>query len=170
MGLAYRSFVEEGRLPEFDPHVEQQCIGIGWDTYDSHPDLKDGAREVLETLRPHVRLALATRGDEELQGRRLDHAGLRHHFDALYFLEWKNRETYGALLGEQGLKPATTFIIGDAIRSDINPALELGAHAILVRGQNWEHERVPPVGDSYHEVDRLDEIPALVFKAMGRET
>lgn len=167
MGLAYRSFVNDQKLPGYDPALERRCVEIGWETYEIHPELKPGAREVLEGLRPHARLVLATRGDEELQGRRIDHAGLRHHFDAMYFMEWKTPETYGALLQEQGFDPRKTFIIGDAIRSDINPALSLGAHAILVRGQNWEHERVDPLEGHFHEVDDLEEIPPIILRAMG---
>src|SRR5204862_7264864 len=101
LGLTYRSLVEEGRTV-YDGAVEAACVGLGWQTYEANPDVRDGAREVLEALRPRARLVLATRGDEDLQGRRLDHSGLRGHFDALYFLERKTRETYGAILAEQG--------------------------------------------------------------------
>ena len=96
---------------------------------------------------------LCTRGDPDLQGRRLDHSGLRHHFDGVYFMERKNPATFRAVLIEQGFETSTTFIVGDGVRSDINPALELGAHAVLVRGQNWEHERIDPLHADFAAVD-----------------
>jgi len=166
MGLAYRSFVEEGRLERYEEQVEKECIAIGWETYARDPEVKPGAREVLEELRPHARLVLATRGEAELQGRRLSRSGLKEHFDAVYFMERKNAATYGALLREQRFEPRTTFIIGDGMRSDINPALELGAHALLVRGQNWVHEQVPPVRPEFDAVDSLHEIPGIVLARM----
>ena len=70
------------------------------------------------------------------------------------------------MLEEQSFVPEKTFMVGDGVRSDINPALALGMHAILVRGQSWAHERVDPLHGDFHAVDGLEEIPGIVFNAM----
>ena len=59
------------------------------------------------------------------------------------------------------------FMVGDGMRSDINPALEVGMHAIHVRGQSWAHQLVEPLHGDFAAVDRLEEIPPIVFERMG---
>ncbi len=165
MGLTYRAFVDEGRLA-YDAAVERECVAIGWETYAAYPPVREGAREVLETLRPRVTLALATMGDEDLQRPRLEHSGLEHHFDRVFILPRKTPEEFRHVLAECGFEPATTFMVGDGMRSDINPALELGMHAIHVRGQSWAYQNVPPLHGDFFAVDELHEIPAIVFGRM----
>ncbi|HVP39671.1 MAG TPA: HAD family hydrolase [Candidatus Saccharimonadales bacterium] len=166
MGLTYRSFAEEGRLP-YDPQVERECVQIGWSTYEAHPPVRAGAREVLETLRPRVLLALATMGDEDLQRARLEHSGLERHFDRVFIVRHKTPGEFRRILDACGLAPERAFMVGDGMRSDINPALEVGMHAIHVRGQSWAHQQVPPLHGDFHAVDDLEDIPPLVFERMG---
>jgi putative hydrolase of the HAD superfamily len=167
IGLTYRSLAHERSL-RYDRHLEEACAAIGWATYEEYPPVKPGALEALETLRPRVRLALATKGDRELQSGRLERSGLRHHFDDVYILPQKTVAEFRAILGELNYRAERAFMVGDGIRSDINPPMELGMHAIHVRGDSWEHERVPPIRGDFHAVDALAEVPPLVFAAMAR--
>jgi FMN phosphatase YigB (HAD superfamily) len=44
-------------------------------------------------------------------------------------------------------------MVGNSIRSDINPALEAGANAILVETADpWEYDLVDPHSDLFHRV------------------
>ena len=156
------------RSLRYDRNLEETCAAIGWATYDDDPPVKPGALEALETLRPRVRLGLVTKGDFELQSRRLERSGLRHHFDEVYILSHKTPREFRRILEEQKYRPERAFMVGDGVRSDINPALKLGMHAVQMRGQSWEHERVPPLHGDFHGVDRLEEVPPLVFAAMAR--
>ena len=166
MGLAYRSFVREGRLAP-DPAVESECVAIGWSTYEAYPAARPGAHEVLEALRPRVSLVLATMGDEDLQRPRLEHSGLQPHFDHVFILPRKTPEQFRHILGVCGFVPERAFMVGDGMRSDINPALEVGMHAIHVRGQSWAHQLVEPLHGDFAAVDRLEEIPPIIFERMG---
>lgn len=52
------------------------------------------------------------------------------------------------------------------MKSDILPALDAGAHAVLVPyTMEWVHERVAPedlVDARYHEIAHLKELPAVL--------
>ena len=165
-GLAYRELARERGL-EHDPAVERECVAIGWSTYEAYPPVREGAREVLETLRPRVPLTLVTMGDQDLQRTRLEHSGLEHHFDRVFIVPDKTPARFRRVLKECGLVPERAFMVGDGMRSDINPALEVGMHAIHVRGQSWAYQMVPPLHGDFFAVDQLEEIPGIVFGRMA---
>jgi putative hydrolase of the HAD superfamily len=49
--------------------------------------------------------------------------------------------------------PGGVWMVGNSIRSDINPALEAGARAILVEvAEPWEFDLVEPVSDDFVRV------------------
>ena len=59
----------------------------------------------------------------------------------------KNPEAYHALVEKYEVKRESTWMIGNSPRSDINPALAAGLHAVFVpHGDTWilEHEEVNP--------------------------
>ena len=65
----------------------------------------------------------------------------------------KNPAAYHALVEKHSLARASTWMIGNSPRSDVNPALAAGLNAIFVpHGDTWilEHEEVnaAPVGQS----------------------
>ena len=169
IGLTYRELAED-RSWEYDHDMERACAAIGWETYDVYPEVKPGALEALETLRPHVRLVLATKGDVDLQSGRLQRSGLREHFDHVYILAQKTPAEFRKILSEQNFEPARAFMVGDGVRSDINPALELGMHAVQMLGQSWEHERVEPLHGDFHALERLEDVPPLIFRTMGLDS
>jgi putative hydrolase of the HAD superfamily len=54
--------------------------------------------------------------------------------------------------------PKTVWMIGNSMRSDINPALEAGANAIFVDVENpWEFDVVEPISSAYHSVRTFGE-------------
>jgi len=103
--------------------------------------------ETLAALQPRHRMALVTKGDFAEQTSKLERSGLAPHFERVFVLPEKTaaayRETVLALTGD----PATTWMIGNSPRSDINPALAAGLRAVLVRHPDtWilEHEALAP--------------------------
>jgi ribonucleotide monophosphatase NagD (HAD superfamily) len=54
-------------------------------------------------------------------------------------------------------------MIGNSVRSDINPALAAGANAILVEtGDPWEYDMVDPFSDSFHRVRTFPDAVSLL--------
>jgi len=107
--------------------------------------------ETLEELSTRHRLILVTKGDHTEQTGKLDRSGLAAHFSAVEVLPEKHNEAYLSLSAHHGFEADSTWMIGNSPRSDINPALSAGLHAVFIPHEfTWvlEHETVnePPPG------------------------
>ena len=73
--------------------------------------------------------------------------------------ERKTTEQFAATLREFGVvDPRRVWMIGNSMRSDINPALETGANAIFVDvDEPWEFDVVDPVHDGFVTVRTFPE-------------
>jgi putative hydrolase of the HAD superfamily len=102
-----------------------------------HPiEIIAGVEQTLEYLAGRHSLTLFTKGDPEEQKLKLDRSGLAVYFGHTAIVREKDRASYAALIRERQLDPAHTWMIGNSPKSDINPALEAGLHAVFV-----PHER-----------------------------
>jgi putative hydrolase of the HAD superfamily len=103
--------------------------------------LLDGALETLEIVAATHRLALLTKGDGDVQRRRLEDSGLEPWFDEVTIVEQKSSEEFRSLLLEFHADPGASISIGNSLKSDILPAIEIGMHAIWIDAHVWEWER-----------------------------
>ncbi len=102
-----------------------------------HPiEIIAGVQETLEYLSGRHSLTLFTKGNPEEQKLKLDRSGLGIYFGHTAIVREKDTRSYAALIRERALDPAHTWMIGNSPKSDINPALEAGIHAVFV-----PHER-----------------------------
>ncbi len=98
-----------------------------------HPiEVIPGVEETLEYLSERHGLTLFTKGNPEEQKLKLDRSGLGIYFGHVAIVKEKDARSYGALIRERTLDPAHTWMIGNSPKSDINPALEAGIHAVFV--------------------------------------
>jgi len=101
--------------------------------------------ETLQELRSRHRLIMVTKGNFEEQTAKVERSGLREFFSAVEIPPEKNIAAYRELTARHGCDPATTWMIGNSPKSDINPALGAGLNAIfLPHDFTWalEHEVV----------------------------
>jgi putative hydrolase of the HAD superfamily len=108
-----------------------------------HPiEIIAGVAETLEYLSERHNLTLFTKGDPEEQKLKLDRSGLAIYFGHTAIVKEKDARSYGALIRERALDPAHTWMIGNSPKSDVNPALEAGIHAVFVpHERTWTLER-----------------------------
>jgi len=107
-----------------------------------------------------------TKGNEAEQADKLSRSGLAYHFSAVEIVAEKDPPTYREVIARHELTPHTSWMIGNSIKSDINPALAAGLHAVfLLHKDTWvlEHAELaaPPVGQRLLELEsfaRLVEI------------
>jgi putative hydrolase of the HAD superfamily len=88
---------------------------------------------------------MVTKGAQEEQSGKIERSGLKEHFAATEIVAEKNPEAYDALVEKHSLVRDSTWMIGNSPRSDVNPALAAGLHAVFVpHGDTWilEHEEV----------------------------
>jgi putative hydrolase of the HAD superfamily len=108
-----------------------------------HPiEIIAGVAETLEYLSGRHSLTLFTKGDPEEQKLKLDRSGLAIYFGHTAIVKEKDARSYAALIRERALDPAQTWMIGNSPKSDVNPALEAGIHAVFVpHARTWTLER-----------------------------
>ena len=106
--------------------------------------LLHGVADTLAALARHHTLLLVTKGSHDEQTGKLHRSGLRHHFTHVEVLREKHADAYLHLLARYGLHPADTWMIGNSPRSDVNPALAAGMHAVyLPHPSPWVLEQEP---------------------------
>lgn len=128
----------------------------------SHPvDLLAGVEDVLDWLGRRYRLALITKGDLFHQESKIAESGLADRFDSVDILAEKSVETYRRLLRRDAIDPATFVMVGNSVRSDVLPVLELGAHAVHIPySVTWPHE-LPgrPNASEWVELASIGDLP-----------
>jgi putative hydrolase of the HAD superfamily len=103
--------------------------------------------ETLQYLSERHRLILVTKGAIAEQSGKVERSGLKKYFAAVEIVAEKNPEAYARLVEKYGFACECTWMVGNSPKSDINPALAAGLHAIFIpHGDTWilEHEEVNP--------------------------
>lgn len=133
-------------LPEFVlDHAEQ----LGWSVYHTRPEIIDGAKEVLQHLYGKVRLYLLTEGYPDIQQPRLQGSGLLPYFESCHIVKHKNDSAYQQLIAEHNIDVEHSWMVGNSIRSDVNPALRAGLNMAFFTRSAWSYDQVEMEGKPY---------------------
>jgi putative hydrolase of the HAD superfamily len=123
--------------------VVEQILQLGKALLDEPIELLDGVREVLDTLKGRYRLVVATKGDLLDQERKLRKSGLGHYFHHIEIMAEKDNASYLKLLRHLDVEPNELLMVGNSLKSDILPVLNIGGYAIHVPYHiTWAHEVV----------------------------
>ena len=129
-------------------------------------ELFAGVRETVTTLAARYPLMLITKGDLLHQTSKLERSGLRPHFSSVEVVSHKTPDVYASLLSRHRIDPARFLMVGNSLRSDVLPVIELGARAVYVPAAlTWAHEHaeVPDnVRSRLVELTRLDGLAEFV--------
>ncbi|UPS90886.1 HAD family hydrolase [Bizionia sp. M204] len=144
----------------------QAILDIGKDMLEKPIELLDGVENVLKELSKKYKLILATKGDLLDQERKLEKSGLLDYFHHIEVLSDKKEANYSRLLNHLDITPSQFLMIGNSLRSDILPLVNLKAHAIHVPFHTtWIHEQVTENetnGKAYKTVKSLNELLELL--------
>jgi putative hydrolase of the HAD superfamily len=129
-------------------------------------ELLPGVAETLAELATRHQLLLMTKGDQAEQAGKLARSGLAPHFSAVEIVAEKEPATYREVIARHELTPHTSWMIGNSIKSDINPALAAGLHAVfLFHKDTWvlEHAALDPAPGGQHllECDSFARLSAI---------
>lgn len=122
------------------------------------------AETVIDLARDH-RVAIITKGDLVHQTRKVSTSGIEHLFDHVEIVLEKDPVTYTRVLREFDVDPHRFCMVGNSVKSDILPVLEIGGHAVHVPYHVlWELERAehPPANGRFGEVSNISEVPGWV--------
>ncbi len=126
----------------------------------------DGVRQLLEEITKEYPLMLITKGDLFHQQRKLEESGLAVFFQAVEVVSDKTPEVYREILERHQIDPRRFIMVGNSLRSDVIPVLELGAWAIYLSDHlTWSHEDDPLAEisqDRYQEVKEISQVLSAV--------
>ena len=121
----------------------QKVIQIGKDLLQKPVELLPNVTEVLEQLKGSHKLIVATKGDLKDQHRKLHDSGIGAYFHHIEVLSDKAELDYEKMLGRLDCKAEDFLMIGNSLKSDVLPVLNIGGHAIHIPYHTtWEYEKI----------------------------
>ena len=133
------------RISDKTIHVSviEKIIGFGQELLEKPVHLIDGVEVVLSALKGRFRLVMATKGDLLDQERKLKKSRLVSYFHHIEIMTEKKEEDYEKLIRHLDIKPNEFLMIGNSIKSDVLPVLNIGGHGFQVPYHTtWAHEKV----------------------------
>jgi len=125
----------------------------------------------LAKLSPQRDLMILTKGDLVEQGDRIARSGLAKYFRYIEIVREKTVESYRGLLQQRRIDPQRFLMVGNSMKSDILPVLELGAYAVYIHYDGtWEHEKaqIPDrLPTTYKEIKHIGVLPDLIETIEG---
>jgi putative hydrolase of the HAD superfamily len=104
--------------------------------------LLDGVQSLLSLLYGHYEIIVATKGDLLDQQRKLKRSKLEKYFNQVEIMSDKTENDYTTLLSKLKIKPDEFMMIGNSLKSDILPVLNIGGYgAYIPYGVTWKHEK-----------------------------
>ncbi|TMM28845.1 HAD family hydrolase [Polaribacter aestuariivivens] len=121
----------------------EKIINIGKDMLQKPVEVLEGVEEVLEHLQEKYKLIVATKGDLLDQERKLEKSNLLKYFHHIEVMSDKKEKDYTKLINHLDIQPSEFLMIGNSLKSDVLPLLEIGASAIHIPFHTtWIHEEV----------------------------
>ncbi len=147
--------------------IRERCAELGRSVA-GPPPLIEGALAALERLARTYPTALYTQSaDRAYQMSCVEATGVHELLgpDRVVVCERKTAAALQSTIDAFGVvDPASVWMIGNSMRSDINPALEIGARAILVEVSDpWEFDIVEPVAGEFVRVNSFPEAVDYLF-------
>lgn len=130
----------------------------------------DGVVETLELLKRSCQLILITKGDLFEQENKIAASGMDTKFHEIEIVSEKTPGTYARILEKYEVRPDEFLMIGNSMRSDVLPVVEIGGYAVHIPYRiTWEHEKVdsPPEHPRYTTLQHISEVPGHL-KALQR--
>jgi len=152
----------EGKIA---PTEINRVLDIGKELLNMPIQLLEGVEEVLQKLQGSYKLILATKGDLLDQERKLRKSGLTGYFHHIEIMSDKQENNYKKLLTHLDIEPNEFLMVGNSIKSDILPVINIGAKAIHIPFEvTWQHESNHTIADSetFISVSKISEILNLL--------
>ena len=151
-----------GVLPE---HIYYGIKKIITDLAFHEFEIIDGVEDTLKALQGHYTMIVATKGDLTEQLNKYRISGLDKYFHHCEVMENKDEKNYLELAEKLDLKPEQILMIGNSVKSDIAPVINIGGTAIHTpHDVVWVHEMMDmPESDRIIEVQSIREVVPLLL-------
>jgi putative hydrolase of the HAD superfamily len=149
-----------------DAAAIRRIVALGKAVLDHPVELLPGIRAAVEAVAARHRIVLVTKGDLFHQERKVASSGLGDLFHRIEIVSEKDQRSYARVLAEFGIAGDAFAMIGNSLRSDIEPVIALGGWGIhMPYHVTWEHELEHGVRNGHPRVLTIagaDEIPAAL--------
>jgi putative hydrolase of the HAD superfamily len=126
-----------------NPVIIGKIIDFGKELLNKPIELLNGVEYVLQSLSPHYKLVVATKGDLLDQERKLKNSGIDHYFHHIEIMSDKKESDYRKLIKHLDIRPEQFLMVGNSLKSDILPVLSIGGFGLHVPYHlTWTHEQV----------------------------
>jgi putative hydrolase of the HAD superfamily len=142
-----------------------EIMDLGKQMLNQPIELLDGVEEVLKELKGKYRLVVATKGDLLDQERKLRKSNLTNYFHHVEIMSEKDDANYLKLIKHLDIRPSELLMVGNSLKSDVLPVLNIGGYAIHVPYHiTWAHEEIEQSIDSgmFRSVECIKDILAFV--------
>ena len=160
--------VTEGRIPASDLEV---ILDWGKRMLQEPTELLEGVSETLRDASERYDLLLITKGDLFDQESKLARSGLARTVRGVEILSDKNKDSYRSVLVRRGIAPHEFVMVGNSLRSDVVPVVELGACAVHIPYHvTWSHEHVDKdalPGQGWYRLQSIWELGPVVASIDG---
>jgi len=158
----------DGRIVASDIH---RIVALGKALLEHPVELLPGIRAAVEAVAARHRVVLITKGDLFHQERKVAQSGLADLFHRIEIVSEKDTHSYARVLAECGVEAARFAMVGNSLRSDVEPVIELGGWGIhMPYHVTWAHELEHGVDAAHPRVvtiDAPDEIADAVARCEG---
>jgi putative hydrolase of the HAD superfamily len=127
------------------PELHERIRSFAHQIADHPIEILPGVPETLQYLGERHRLIMMTKGNPAEQTGKVERSGLREYFSAVEIVAEKDEPTYRSAIDKYALPVDSCWMVGNSPKSDVNPALAAGLHAVFIpHGNTWilEHEEV----------------------------
>lgn len=143
----------------------QHIIDLGKSLLKMPIELLPGVQETLKTLkeRGQYKLVVATKGDLLDQENKLERSGLSPYFDHIEVMSDKTEKEYIRMLNILQISPSELAMVGNSLKSDIQPVLSLGGYGVHIPFEvMWKHEVIDTFTHAHlKQVKRFEELLTL---------
>jgi putative hydrolase of the HAD superfamily len=140
----------------------ERIIQLGKELIDKPVVLLEGVEDVLKLLHiKGMKLVVATKGDLLDQERKLAKSKIGTYFHHVEIMSDKKESDYLKLLSHLEIAPEDFLMIGNSLKSDIIPVLNIGGSGIHIPYHTtWQHEKNVRVDHprNYREIDHISRV------------
>jgi len=144
----------------------QDILDMGVDMMQRPVEVMDGVHGVLKDLRADYKLLLVTKGDLFHQEAKIARSGLGEYFDGVEIVTRKDEATYRRICERHGVTPGEFVMVGNSLKSDVLPAINVGAFAVHIPYHTTWHAEQSSADlehkDRAWRLDRIHNLPGLL--------
>lgn len=146
----------------------QEIVALGKAVL-AHPvELLPGIRAAVEAVAAKYRIVLITKGDLFHQERKIEQSGLGDLFHRVEIVSEKDARSYARVIDECGVTAPTFAMVGNSLRSDIEPVIGLGGWGVhMPYHVTWDHELQHGVDSGHPRVFTIESADAIL-RAIAR--